>query len=153
MKRLENIKFWRDHHRSEWLSLLRIVLGLTLILKGLVFITNPDVLSTFLKETGITDDIGTSIFITTTAQLIIILHLVGGVCIAFGLHTRLFCLLNLPALIGAVLFVNLNRNMLKPYSELWLSVIVLAGLIWFLIKGNDRFPLESDTDRESQYLQ
>jgi len=147
MKRPGKIKFWREHHHPKWSSLLRIALGLTLIWKGVAFITNPGVLVTFLKETGITDEIGASVFITTTAQLIIILHRVGGVCISFGLHTRLFCLLNLPALIGAVLFVNLNGNLLKPYSKLWLSLIVLLALTYFLIKGSGRFAVESDTEK------
>lgn len=149
MRRFENVKYWRDHYYPKWLSLLRIALGIALIWKGLIFITNPDVLTTFLRETGITNDIGSSVFITATAQLIIILHLVGGVCIAFGIQTRLFCLLNLPALIGAVLFVNLNRNILKPYSELWLSVVVLLALIGFLIEGTRQRAVEKEQEKQS----
>ena len=146
MKRLKKIKFWYDYHYPKWLGLLRIALGLTLIWKGVLFITNPDILAIFLKETGITDQIGFSVFITATVQLIIILHLVGGVCIAFGVQIRLFCLLNLPALIGAVLFVNLNGNLLKQYSELWLSLIVLLALIYFLIKGSGSIAIERGID-------
>jgi putative oxidoreductase len=145
MKRLEKIKFWGDHHPQS-ITFLRIALGLTLIWKGVFFITNPDVLANFLKETGITDQIGLSVFITATAQLIIILHLIGGVCIAFGIQTRLFCLLNLPALIGAVLFVNLNGNLLRQYSELWLSLIVLLALVCFSIKGSDSFATNGETN-------
>ena|ERR1700743_3842162 len=145
MKRLEQIKFWGGHYPRS-LSFLRIVLGLTLIWKALLFITNPDVLTTFLKETGITDHIGFAVFITTAAQLIIILHLIGEICIVLGIQTRLFCLLNLPALIGAVLFVNLNGNLLRPYSELWLSLAVLLALVCFTIKGGGSFAINGEPD-------
>jgi len=143
MTRLEKIRFWGGNHPQS-LSFLRIALGLTLIWKGVFFITNPDVLATFLKETGITDQIGFSVAIVAAAQLIIILHLIGGVCIAFGIQTRLFCLLNLPALIGAVLFVNLNGNLLKQYSELWLSLLVLLALVCFSIKGSGSFAADGE---------
>jgi uncharacterized membrane protein YphA (DoxX/SURF4 family) len=115
--------------------------------KGIAFILNLDVLATYLRDTGLTYKIGASVFITVIADLIIALHLIGGVCIALGLRTRLFCLLNLPVLIGAVVFVNLKQNILKPYSEFWLSIIVLLALIGFLIEGNGLFAVEHETDK------
>jgi putative oxidoreductase len=149
MKILKEIKFWGDHHQFKWLKFLRIVLGLTLIWKGIEFILNLDVLASFLRETGLTDKIGTSVSITLIAHLIIALHLIGGFCITLGIRTRLFCLFNLPVLIGAVFFVNLRQNILKPYSELWISIFVLLALICFLIEGNGLFAVEHDTDEET----
>ncbi|GAC1307549.1 MAG: hypothetical protein NVSMB24_19610 [Mucilaginibacter sp.] len=46
-------------------------------------------------------------------------------------------------LIGAVFLVNLKYNVLKPYSGIWLSLIVLFGLIGFLIEGNGQFAIET----------
>lgn len=142
---LEKIKFWGDQH-PKWLASLRIALGLILIWKGIEFILNLDVLAAFLRDTGLTDQIGTSVSITLITHLIIILHLIGGVCIAFGLHTRLFCLLNLPALVGAVFLVNLRQNIFKPYSEFWLSLFVMLALTYFLIEGGGLFAVDHKTE-------
>lgn len=146
MKTLEKIKFWGDHHNPKWLGFFRIALGLILIWKGIEFVLNLDVLAAFLRDTGLTYEIRASVAITLIADLIIILHLIGGVCIALGLRTRLFCLFNLPVLIGAVFFVNLKQHILRPYSEFWLSLIVFLALIGFLIEGNGQLAVEHETD-------
>jgi putative oxidoreductase len=147
MRIVEKIKFWGNHHQPKWLGFFRIALGLVLIWKGIEFILNLDVLATFLRDSGLTDKLGASVSITLLAHLIIALHLIGGVCITLGIRTRLFCLLNLPVLIGAVFFVNLRQNVLKPYSELWISIFVLLAIICFLIEGNGLlFAVEHDTD-------
>jgi putative oxidoreductase len=147
MKILEKIKFWGNHHQPKWLGFLRIALGLILLWKGIAFILNLDVLAAFLRDSGLTDKIGISVSITLMAHLIIAFHLIGGICIALGIRTRLFCLLNLPVLIGAVFFVNLRHNVLKPYSEFWLSLVVLLMIICFLIEGNGLlFAVEHETD-------
>ncbi|MDB5006309.1 MAG: DoxX family protein [Mucilaginibacter sp.] len=145
MKMLEKIRGWGSQH-PKLLSYLRIALGLILVWKGIAFTSNLDVLAHFLRVSGLTDQIGASVSITLIAQLIIILHLFGGVCIALGIHTRLFCLLNLPALIGAVLLVNLRQNISKPYFEFWLSLIVLLAIVFFLIEG-DEPDVEPDTKK------
>ncbi|MDF2430769.1 MAG: putative oxidoreductase [Mucilaginibacter sp.] len=143
---LEKIRVWGNHH-PKWLGFLRIALGLILIWKGIAFISNLDVLADFLRVSGLTDQIGTSVSITLIAQFIIILHLLGGVCIALDIRTRLFCLLNLPPLIGAVLLVNLRQNILKPYSEFWLSLFVLLAIVFFLIEGDGLLAVEHDPNK------
>jgi len=150
MKIFEEIKFWGNHHQFKWLFFFRIALGLILIWKGIEFILNLGVLATFLRESGLTDKIGASVSITIIAHLIIALHLIGGVCITLGIRTRLFCLINLPILIGAVFLVNLRQNIFKPYSELWLSIFVLIAVVCFLIEGNGLFAVEHDIDKKSE---
>src|ERR1700688_4526887 len=122
MEILEKIKFWGNHHNPKWLGFFRIALGLILIWKGIAFILNLDVLAAFIRDSGLSYKIGASVSITLIAHLIIALHLIGGICITLGIRTRLFCLLNLPVLMGAVFFVNLKQNVFKPYSEFWLSI-------------------------------
>jgi putative oxidoreductase len=149
MTTLNKIKFWGDHHNPKWLVFFRIALGLALVWKGIAFILNLNVLADFLHDTGLTDSISASVSISVLADLIIILHLVGGVCIAFGLRTRLFCMFNLPVLLGAVFLVGLKQSVLKPYSELWLSIIVLLAIIAFLIEGNGQYAVEHDEVQEA----
>jgi putative oxidoreductase len=151
MKIIEKVKLWGNHHQPKWLGFLRIALGLILIWKGIEFILNLDVLATFLRESGLTDQISASVSITIIAHLIIALHLIGGVCIVFGIRTRTFCLLNLPVLIGAVFLVNFRQNIFKPYSEFWLSLLVLLLIVCFLIEGNGLlFAVEHDTDNTNE---
>jgi putative oxidoreductase len=144
MTTLDKIKFWGDHHNPKWLVFFRIALGLALIWKGIAFILNLNVLADFLHDTGLTDSISASVSISVLADLIIALHLIGGICIAFGLRTRLFCLLNLPVLLGAVFLIDLKQSVLKPYSAIWLSIIVLLAIIGFLIEGNGQIAVEHD---------
>jgi len=142
MKTLNKIQDWGDRHHPKWLDIFRIALGLVLIWKGIAFMLNLDVLADFLRETGLTDEIGTSVFLTLLTYGIIGLHVVGGICIALGTNTRLYCLLNLPILIGALFLVNLRDSIFKPYSELWLSLFVLLGIICFYVEGDGYWTIE-----------
>lgn len=135
METFKRIKIWGNHHHPKWVDYIRIALGLVLIWKGIAFILNLDVLDFYLRDTGIADRLGLSISITVLAHLIIILHLIGGLCIAIGFRTRLFCLFNLPVLLCAVTLINLKQNVFKPYAEFWLSLIVLIAIVGFLIIG------------------
>jgi putative oxidoreductase len=146
MKSLKEILTWGDQHHPKSIDFFRIVLGLTLIWKGIAFLLNLDDLDLYLKDTGIADKLGLSISITFLSNLIIILHLIGGVCISLGLRTRLFCVLNLPVLFSAVLFITLRQNIFKPYSDFWLSLLVLSGLVWFLIVGNGKMAVDQADD-------
>lgn len=95
-----------------------------------------------MRETGLTDQIGTSVFLTLLTYLIIALHFIGGIYIALGTRTRLFCLLNLPVLLGAVFLVSLRGNIFKPYSEFWLSLFVLLAIICFFVEGDGYWSIE-----------
>jgi len=142
MKTLDKIQDWGDRHHPKWLDVLRVALGLILIWKGIEFLLNLNVLADFLRETGLTDQIGTSVFLTLLTYIIIGLHVVGGFCIALGTRTRLYCMLNLPVVLGAVFLVNLRENIFKPYSEFWLSVVVVLALVTFFIEGNGYWSVE-----------
>ena len=132
MKILTNIQNWGDQHHPKWLDFFRIVLGIVLIWKGVAFALNLNAFTTLMMDSGI----GTAVTISLVAHSIIALHCIGGLFIALGSHTRMFCLLNLPVLIGAVLLVNIRANIFSPYSEFWFSITVLAALVCFLIEGD-----------------
>jgi putative oxidoreductase len=150
MNTLDKIQVWGDRHHPKWLDVFRITLGLVLVWKGIAFLFNLDVLADFLRETGLTDQIGTSVLLTLLTYFIIGLHVVGGICIALGTRTRLYCLLNLPVLIGAVILVNLRENILKPYAEFWLSLFVLIAVICFLVEGDGPWAISRERKVEKQ---
>jgi len=142
MNLIRKIQQWGDQHHPKWLDYFRIALGLILIWKGAAFASNLEVFSALMREASL----GTAATISLFAHLIIVLHLIGGLLIAIGTHTRLFCLLNLPILLVAVFFVNLRENVLQPYSELWLSSFVLLGLICFLVEGDGVLSVEHESE-------
>ncbi|MBS7563205.1 DoxX family protein [Mucilaginibacter sp. Bleaf8] len=142
MKLLTKIQHWGDCHHPKWLDYFRIALGIVLIWKGLAFAANLGAFTKLMMDSML----GTAVCISILAHLIIILHIAGGFFIAIGSYTRLFCLLNLPVLLVAVLFVNVQQSYLKPYSEYWLSVSVLLGLVCFLIEGNGVLSVEQKSE-------
>lgn len=138
MNFINKIVTWGDSHHPKELDYFRIVLGLILIWKGVEFSLNLHAFSNLMRASNL----GFAASISLIAHLIIVFHIIGGLLIALGTYTRVFCLLNIPILITAVLFVNPNPEVLKPYAEFWLSVVVLLGLVCFLIQGNGKLSVE-----------
>ena len=131
-----NIRIWGENHPKS-VDYLRIALGLILIWRGISFLLNLNLLDLYLKETGIDDlSLGLSISINFLAQLIVILNVFGGICIALNIYARMFTLFNLPILIGAVFFVNMRQDAFSPHSQFWIPLIVLLCIISFLLLDN-----------------
>ncbi len=139
MNLLLKIQDWGDHHHPKWLDYLRIVLGITLIWKGVAFALNLHAFTSLMENAGL----GTAVSISLIAHVIIVLHIIGGLLITLGTHTRLFCAMIIPILLVAVFYVNLPQHIFSPYSEFWLSCLVLAGLICFLIEGDGVLSIEA----------
>ena len=140
MKMLKKIQDWGDHHHPKWLDYFRIALGLVLVWKGISFYTDMEAFSQLMRGAML----GTAVSISLLAHFIIVIHILGGIAIALGTHTRIFSLLNLPILIGAVFFINMSAGIFKPYSEFWLSCLMLIGLVCFIIEGNGILSVESE---------
>lgn len=140
MNLLTKIRNWGDNHHPKSIDYLRIVLGLTLIWQGVSFATNLHAFTTLMEGSGL----GTAVSISFTAHLIIVLHIIGGLLIALGSNTRLFCMLNIPILVVAVFFVNLPNHIFQPYAEFWFSCVVLLGLVCFLIEGDGVISIEHE---------
>lgn len=120
-------------HQPKWLTIFRIALGLILCWKGISFIYDSSHLQAMMQSTGI------GLFdnnAQTFAFIISYINLLGGLFIAVGLFTRWSALVQIPILIGAVVFVNIKAGMSFSNYELILSVIVLILLIVFVIKGS-----------------
>ncbi len=126
------IKAWGDLHHPKILDFIRMLLGLFLFLKGLVFFNNAGYLRYLIIQNEAIRQppqvIAALIFYVTY------MHILGGGLIFLGLLTRLWAFLQLPIVFGAVFFVNIT----SPYinSELWLSILVLALLVLFVVIGS-----------------
>lgn len=125
--------------QPKWLALPRMILGIILILKGIAFFKDSTLIESMVQQTGL------SFFdqnAATIAFIITYLNLLGGFFITIGLFTRWICLLQIPILIGAVIFVNSEAGMTTSNPELALSILVLILLIVYVIKGSG--PLSAD---------
>jgi putative oxidoreductase len=146
MSVISNVESWGNSHRPGFLDFFRIVLGIFITYKGLQFITHMDQLE------NTTEGINTWFAGAVLAHYVIFAHILGGPMIVAGLFTRIICLLQLPILIGAVVFVNAPKGHLSvgSYMELWLSLLVLVGLIVFIVFGAGRYSLDAKRRREME---
>lgn len=131
MNLLHRLEFWGDTHHPKWVDLLRIALGIFLCYKGIDFLYNMSTLLGLMKYAPFS-----AFMFILAGHYVAFAHLLGGFLIVIGLFTRFACLIQIPILLGAIIFVNTSKEMLQPYSELFLSIVVLLLLIYFLIAGN-----------------
>lgn len=147
MNLLQKLEYWGEHHHPKWLDIIRIALGIFLIYKGVDFLINMGdmvgLLTTNQRLFG-------SFKVILLGHFIVFAHIVGGALIAVGFYTRFACLIQIPILLGAILFINLSGDLLRPYSEIVMSVAVLLLLISFLIIGNGPWSYEKMSGNEER---
>ena len=132
----QNIERWVDAHHPKWLDILRIILGIILFTKGVLFISDREVIISMLAESQIA-------FISIIiAHYVILAHLLGGLTIAIGLLTRISILIQIPVLAGAIIFVDLPRAFRSVNTDLGYAVLVLCLLLFFFFYGSG--PLSVD---------
>lgn len=131
MNFLQRVEHWGDSHHPRWMDIVRIALGIFLCYKGIDFLMHMSELIGLMKSTSFS-----SFSYVLAGQYVVFAHILGGILLALGLFTRFASLIQIPILLGAVIFVNTNQEMLRPYSALVISVLVLALLIYFLITGS-----------------
>ena len=143
MSVVTKIEGWGNSHRPGWLDIFRIALGVFITYKGAVFAMNLDSLETTIQ--------GVNMRYTAVAiaHYVIFAHLLGGPLIAFGLLTRIMCLLQLPLLIGAVVLVNAREfSSAGSKLELEVSTAVLIGLIVFMVFGAGKYSIDEKRRKE-----
>ncbi len=132
------ISTWGDQHHPKILDVLRMFLGFFLLYRGVVFFNNAGYLRYLIIESKAIRQ--SPEIITAIIYYVTYIHMVGGGLILLGLFTRLSALLQLPIVFAALFFVNIT----SPYinSEMWLSILVLALLVLFLLIGSGPFSLD-----------
>ncbi len=140
MDLLHRLEYWGERHHPRWMDFVRIALGIFLVYKGIDFLNNmSDLVSLMSSQTSF----GSFTYILA-GHYVVFAHILGGILLALGVLTRFACLIQIPVLIGAVFFVSTNGAMLKPYSVILLSIVVLLLLIYFLIAGNGPLSVNMD---------
>jgi putative oxidoreductase len=143
MNLIQRLEFWGDRHHPRWMDIVRIALGLFLVYKGWDFLNHMSDLISVMSSNKYPN----SIWYILAGHYTVFVHIAGGACLALGVFTRIACLLQIPVLLGAVFFLSTNEEMLRPYSELFLSIIVLLLLIYFSIAGNGPWSVKIKEDK------
>lgn len=143
MKSLQQLQIWGEKHHPKWLDIIRIILGLALVMKGYSFIRNTDALLQIMENSRF------PWVSLTMAHYVAFAHLVGGFLICVGILTRLAVLVQLPVIIGAIIYVNSQRGFFSGNSELMYSVVILVLLIIFLIIGSGPWSVDESWRRNN----
>ena len=148
MSVITDVERWGNTHRPGILDLFRTVLGAFITYKGLYFITHMDELHTTAS--------GINVYFAgaAIAHYVVFAHILGGPLILVGLFTRIVSLIQIPILIGAIIFVNYPKGFLAigsgSYMELELSIVILVGLIVFMVFGAGRFSIDAKRRKEAE---
>lgn len=146
MSTVERLEHWGDTHHPWWLDIVRIALGIFLVIKGIQFLTN---MSELVNAVGTTISFDSFVLIMVS-HFVVFAHLVGGLFLALGLFTRAACILQIPILIGALLFLRSNEGALAPYAQWVVTVVTLLLLCYFLVVGNGPLSVERYFDEKPQ---
>ena len=137
MSLMHQMNEWSSKHHPKWLVVLRVVLGICLFLKGLGFIQNSVELTSYFSQTSYFQK---ATWLNTVIPWV---HLLGGSMIIVGLFTRLWTLVQIPILLGAVFFINTKTGVFAGESDLMFAIIVLVLLVFFFIEGGGPISLDN----------
>src|SRR5687767_9090599 len=130
---------WADAHRDYWLDCVRIYLGLGLLARGLLLITNTSTgyFVDLLQRSG-------QPWITSGMMLhyVMVAHFVGGLLLTIGFLTRVAALVQVPILAGAVFFVHRQDGLFALGQSLEFSALVLFLLCVFVVAGAGKLSLD-----------
>lgn len=137
MNSLEKFDRWTDERRAPaWIDLFRIIVGVYLFYKGYQFTVDFDSLTEGISSMDL-------VFMTIpAAHYVHFSHLIGGILIAFGAYTRTCCALNIPILMGAVVFNYQMFPTAEDHMEIGVAIGILVALIGLFALGGGRFSLD-----------
>jgi putative oxidoreductase len=130
---------WAEAHREYWLDCVRIYLGLGLLARGLLLITNTSTgfFVDLLQRTG-------QSWLLTGFMLhyVMLAHFIGGALLTLGFLTRLAALVQVPILFGAVFIVHRQDGLFAMGQSLEFSALVLFLLVVFVVSGAGKLSLD-----------
>lgn len=132
---VERMRTWAAERSDVWLDLLRIYVGVGLFAKGVSFAASRDMM--ILGEAA---NIGW--LDGMVAHYVVPVHIIGGLMLAIGLATRAAAILNIPILLGAVLFVHGREGLFTAGQTLEFALLVLFILCVLAIAGSGRVSVD-----------
>jgi len=140
MSVIERLEKWGEAHHAKWMDALRILLGLILHFKGLLFMFHTADLMRLLQLNFGSEDA------VILAHVLAFLHIFFGTLILIGVGTRFSCLVLIPVVFTSIIFIGIHFGNTHA-SELILSVVVLFLLVFFFIEGSGNFSVSHYMNR------
>lgn len=131
----KKVEDWTSSHNPKWLALLRVALGATLLLRGVSFLNDLPNFEKLLDLNNLGD------YKNILMHAVPWIHIVGGFLIIMGLFTRFFAFIQMPILLGALIFITAKRGFFNAETDLSLSIIILVLLLVFVIEGSGSLSL------------
>ena len=127
-----SIEFKTKSNSTSWIALIRIVLGILLIWKGLLFTQDTSQLQVAIDRTGIGQYAG---FLDVIAAIVSILTFVSGIFIMVGLFTRIASFLQIAIIILGIAFIY-STGIERTSFEMISTIIILSLLAFVGNKGS-----------------
>lgn len=147
---MEDFQFNINHKKHDvGLDVFRIFMGLFLMAKGGWFISNFQEFSSKIVAENI------PFMQEPITYYVLFAHMVGGMLIFLGLHTRTAIFFNLPILLGAILFVHFKEGLFTT-GGLEVTTMFFVFLVCVAWHGSGKISLDNiikyakDTDIEEQ---
>tara|TARA_B100000609_G_C16919062_1_gene283383 strand:+ start:75 stop:521 length:447 start_codon:yes stop_codon:yes gene_type:complete len=136
MNVITQIEQWGETHRLSWFVIFRLILGGFITYKGVDFMMNIGQLQEMTMNVAYMS--------AMAAHYVMFAHLLGGPLIFLGYYTRTSCLIQVPVLVGAIIFVNYQTGFMSVgnHFELEVSIVILCFLLFFSVFGGGKFSLD-----------
>lgn len=120
---------WANSHSYFVIDLMRVLIGVFMLYKGLSFMSKPEYYDLFGEELK---KLGGGV---NLIHLVVSLNVIGGIMIIVGLLTRWVILLQIPILIGAAI-VNITGKM--EIQNFILALVILCVFVFFFFFGSEK---------------
>ena len=134
---IKSFRRFIDLHHPKWMDLLRIILGIAIFIKGIIFLQNPEALLQILDNSSISG------WTFIVEHHVAFTYLVGGILIGIGLITRIAIIFELPVFFGSIFCCLTHKGFFSVFSDLTFSIVMFALLIFFLIWGPGEFSADA----------
>ena len=135
----------RKTTKSIILLLFRIILGLTLFIKGINFARNQEFLEGLISNSPLLENLS---FLKIVIPFI---HILGGFFIIIGVYTRLVILIQLPIIFAAIVFLLISGG-ISYYREIAFALTILIFLGFYLKFGGGIYSWKYLIDNEKNIV-
>ena len=108
MHRLRDLRRRIEDNRDVAWAALRAYLGFALCVKSFVYLLRSDALLAPMRASDV------PLASPALVEIVALLHLAGGILLAFGFQTRLAALVQIPNVLGAIAFVHWKSGLFAP---------------------------------------
>ncbi|WP_062544832.1 DoxX family protein [Rufibacter tibetensis] len=146
MEFTKDVEKWHHKHRVVLYDYGRIALGCFLLFKGVQFLFNTTALEQILLDSQLYS------IATFLAYTIAIIHVIGGLMIMVGWHTRIACIVQIPIVMCAVLFFSPAHDLFSLYSPFAVALYTLVFLCIYVVGGSGYYSFDHKAVMEKKHL-